>query len=161
MFYISYSETFVGRPPIPPSPIISSSYLDISSAFLQAPISFSDHLHSPTTTLGDGLTSRTPASSPETRLQRIGAFRVLRMVGRNAAELQLSPPYRRLHPVFNVSLLMPAKDPSFTFLPEPADLALPHALGTSIARWIAVALILEHRAGFAGHEYLLRGSRYI
>lgn len=40
-------------------------------------------------------------------VRRLGPFSVVRMVGRNAAKLSLPKSYSRLHPVFNVSLLMP------------------------------------------------------
>ncbi|KAG0143899.1 hypothetical protein CROQUDRAFT_95759 [Cronartium quercuum f. sp. fusiforme G11] len=97
-------------------------------------------------------------TSPGARLPANRSFSGVFMVGRNAAELQLTPPYQRLHPVFNVPLLMPAKDPSLTLLPNPADLASPYTLGNSLAHWMVVSRILRHGVGHTKHEYLLRGA---
>jgi hypothetical protein len=41
----------------------------------------------------------------------IGPFRVIKMVGKNAAELDIQHDYPKLHPVFNVSLLVRYHDP--------------------------------------------------
>ncbi|KAG0151541.1 hypothetical protein CROQUDRAFT_701389, partial [Cronartium quercuum f. sp. fusiforme G11] len=78
------------------------------------------------------------------------------MIGRNAAELLLTPPFSHLHPVFNVSLLMPVQNPS---LPQPPSEPQPiPASVPSSAHWIAISLILGHRVTPSGHEYLLRST---
>jgi hypothetical protein len=48
----------------------------------------------------------------------IGPFKILKMVGKNAAKLELPPVYGRVHPVFHVSLFKTFK-PSGTFSPLP------------------------------------------
>jgi hypothetical protein len=48
----------------------------------------------------------------------IGPFKILKMVGQNAAKLELPPVYDRVHPVFHVSLFKAFK-PSGTFSPLP------------------------------------------
>lgn len=49
--------------------------------------------------------TRHPNSQLDVR--RLGPFLVKRMIVKNAAKLELTTAYSRLHPVFNVSLLMP------------------------------------------------------
>lgn len=49
--------------------------------------------------------TRRPNSKLDVR--QLGPFCVRRMVGKNAAELESTSQFSRLHPVFNVSLLMP------------------------------------------------------
>lgn len=77
------------------------------------------------------------------------------MVGQNAAELKLPPSYSRLHPVFNVSLLMP-----YVANPAEAEVALAApALDTEqfLVSWATTRFILGYRLmGSDLHEYLLR-----
>lgn len=86
-------------------------------------------------------------------VRRLGPFRVIRMVGSNAAELELPRPLQRLHPVFNVSLLMPFVGDS-TVQPTRAP-----------SRWLELAIqdeariktVLDYRVDATGvHEYLVK-----
>lgn len=101
-----------------------------------------------------------PSQRPSSKLdyRRIGPFRVVRMIGQNAARLDLGRAYSRLHPVFNVSLLTPYVDPSIAGRPllSPAP---PLASGPQppIRDWRHVAGILDFRLrGRRLPEYLLR-----
>lgn len=101
-----------------------------------------------------------PSQLPSSKLdyRRIGPFRVVRMIGQNAARLDLGRAYSRLHPVFNVSLLTPYVDPSIAGRPllSPAP---PLASGPQppIRDWRHVAGILDFRLrGRRLPEYLLR-----
>lgn len=86
-------------------------------------------------------------------VRRIGPFPVKRMVGLNAAELILPASLKRLHPVFNVSLLsrfygeeLPLADHSGELSKEGENLA-------------AISFILDYRRTVQGvHEYLIRGG---
>jgi hypothetical protein len=88
----------------------------------------------------------------------VGPFKILRMIGSNAAELQLPVAYSRLHPVFHVSLLQPYKDGgSFTPLPPPPDVV-------DGEPFYKVERILGHRSKRVGRrtiqEYLLQWLGY-
>lgn len=79
------------------------------------------------------------------------------MVGRNAVELRLPTAYSRLHPVFNVSLLMPY----FHDDGDNAPLAAVPELDPlhSFTDWASTRYILDYRSrGFGLHEYLVRDS---
>lgn len=97
---------------------------------------------------------KTKRPSSKLDVQRLGPFPVIRMVGSNAAELAVPKAYSRLHPVFNVTLLMP-------FVPAPHQ---PHTVSTvprpfeeAFTRWVSGRFILDYRCLTPGlHEYLLR-----
>ena len=82
------------------------------------------------------------------------------MIGKNAAELELTAAYSRLHPVFNVSLLMPyiGEDPSILSNATDAPLFQDDLLGHFVD-WAAVTYVLDYRCLTPGvHEYLIRGQ---
>lgn len=103
-----------------------------------------------------------PSSRPSSKLdyRRIGPFRVVHMVGTNAARLDLGKAYSRLHPVFNVSLLMPYVDPLSTGRSAPVAPSLSIFDASPlppIRDWRHVAGILDFRVrGKQSPEYLLR-----
>lgn len=79
------------------------------------------------------------------------------MIGKNAVELELTPAYSRLHPVFNVSLLMPYL-PSDTS-PPPQILDPVKDFPQNFVDWASTAFILAYRCLQPGvHEYLIRGQ---
>ena len=89
----------------------------------------------------------------------IGPFEIIRMVGLNAAELQLPDNYSRLHKVFHVSLLQPYQDGgSFKPLPPPPS------VDDDGAPWYKVEKILGHRTKHSGkrslNEYLIKWRGY-
>lgn len=79
------------------------------------------------------------------------------MVGKNAAELELTAAYSCLHPVFNVSLLMPyTGDRTSSFADPPL---LQDNLLLQFVDWASVTYVLDYRCLTTGvHEYLLRGQ---
>lgn len=96
---------------------------------------------------------RTLRPSNKLDVRRIGPFQVKRMVGKNAAELDLPYSLRRLHPVFNVSLLSP-------FLGEPFPVvdAFEGLLQDKHDAGIAT-FIINYRVTAQGvFEYLVRGG---
>lgn len=98
--------------------------------------------------------TRRPNSKLDVR--RLGPFVVEQMIGKNAAELALPPAYSRLHPVFNISLLMPYLGPVDTT----PDLAPFSQLGTmdQFVDWAAFSYVLDYRMLAPDvHEYLIRG----
>lgn len=90
-------------------------------------------------------------------VRRLEPFLVRRMVGKNAAELKLPSTYSRLHPVFNVSLLMPYNGPED---PSPAKfIESPGTLMNDFVDWAATAYILDYRCVTNNtHEYLIQGT---
>lgn len=101
-----------------------------------------------------------PSTRPSSKLdyRRIGPFRVVHMVGRNAARLDLGSAYSCLHPVFNISLLTPYVDPSISGRPA-VSTALPGSSRAvpTVRDWRHVAGILDfHSRGRRSPEYLLR-----
>src|SRR5258707_15753536 len=73
--------------------------------------------HSPEFKMGDCimvLCCNIQSNQPSTKLdyRRLGPFKVLGQVGKNAFRLQLPTSFLRLHPVFNVNLLERYTDPS-------------------------------------------------
>lgn len=92
--------------------------------------------------------------------RRIGQFRVVRMVGKNAVELSLSAEYARIHPVFDVALVMPVHDPADLIHRNVPGIDPPQAQVRleegRMARWLVVDLIMDHRLTVDGHQYLLR-----
>lgn len=101
-----------------------------------------------------------PSQRPSSKLdyRRIGPFRVVHMVGRNAARLDLGSAYSRLHPVFNISLLTPYVDPGLAGRPQSTPLlpSLTQSL-PPLRDWRHVAGILDFRSrGRMSPEYLLR-----
>lgn len=82
------------------------------------------------------------------------------MVGKNTVDLALPKEYARLHPVFNVALVMPVQD---TTAPLTLDLhsetlhrQVDDSITRDIARWISVGVILDHQLVNSDHQYLLR-----
>lgn len=93
---------------------------------------------------------KTRRNSEKLDYQRIGPFQVVKMVGKNAAQLSLTHEYRMLHPIFNVSLLMPAvfSRESRTDMMASSD--------SRMLGWLAVRSILVHnRDQYGNHKYLL------
>lgn len=88
-------------------------------------------------------------------VQRLGPFRVRRMVGKNAAELDLTQQFSRLHPVFNVSLLMPylsQEDPPAGTIDDAKQDFL-----TDFVDWASTEYIMDYRCLTPDiHEYLIR-----
>lgn len=78
------------------------------------------------------------------------------MVGKNAVRLALSLEYARVHPVFNVSLVMPVirDDTGMGGKLRHVTQSLPQD-EFSIARWLLVDVILDHRFSEGQHKYLL------
>jgi hypothetical protein len=86
----------------------------------------------------------------------IGPFRVDKAIGSQAYRLWLPEPYKRIHPVFHVSLLEPYRrreeDTSIPELPNPQ-------LIEEGARW-TVEKILDRKKTNTGWEYLLQWEGY-
>lgn len=98
---------------------------------------------------------KTKRPSNKLDVRRIGPFRVVRMIGRNAAELDLPPNMSRLHPVFNVSLLMPFTDATTTECDPPRN---PQDFFEDFVDWGPITYILDYCVSRNGiHEYLVRG----
>lgn len=87
-------------------------------------------------------------------VQRIGPFQVNRMIGKNAAELILLANFSRLHPVFNVSLLMPFVADATGILPESTTTQADFV--QDFVAWASFTYVLDYRK-LPGdiHEYLL------
>lgn len=99
---------------------------------------------------------KTKRPSNKLDVRRIGPFTVKRMIGRNAAELILPANLSRLHPVFNVSLLMPYVE-NLSPLTDTPPLD-PQAFFDDFVDWGATTYILNYRTdGHGMHEYLVRG----
>lgn len=100
-----------------------------------------------------------PSTRPSSKLdyRRIGPFRVTKLIGTNAVQLELGSSFHRFHPVFNVSLLTPYIDPTIggrppTTAPQSSTHTIP-----PIHNWQHVAGILDYcNRGRQHHEYLLR-----
>lgn len=98
---------------------------------------------------------KTKRPSAKLDVRRLGPFPVVRMVGDNAAELRLPSGYSRLHPVFNVALLMP-------FVPDTTDgpvlMDAPELDNTqALVDWASARFILDYRQTHVDfHEYLIR-----
>lgn len=77
------------------------------------------------------------------------------MIGKNVVELALTPQFSRLHPVFNVSLLMP-------FVSQgPSEAVEPNITGrdfvTDFLDWATTEYIMDYRCQSTDiHEYLIR-----
>lgn len=102
---------------------------------------------------------RTRRPSQKLDFRRIGPFPVDCMIGKNAVRLILPNEYLILHPVFNVSLIMPYFSGS-SHLSEKEntnDIYDAQAL-KFITDWVAVELIIDHRFKDSSHEYLLRAA---
>lgn len=77
------------------------------------------------------------------------------MIGRNAAELDLPHNMSRIHPVFNVSLLMPFVDTGTQDAQPPKN---PQDFFDEFVDWGTTTYILDYRVDSRGvHEYLVRG----
>lgn len=97
--------------------------------------------------------TRRPNSKLDVR--RIGPFEIRRMVGKNAAELILPKNLARLHPVFNVSLLMPFLKDHHT--PVPQTRLRKEDFLQDFVDWASVSYVLDYRRSLQGvHEYLIR-----
>lgn len=103
---------------------------------------------------------KTRRPSQKLDYRRIGPFPVIRMIGKNAVKLALPKEYARIHPVFNVALVMPFRDNSSRltgdFAPEVLHSQVEDSSTRDIACWISVELILNHRFFNYEHQYLLR-----
>lgn len=88
-------------------------------------------------------------------VRRVGPFLVDKMIGRNAVKLHLSPAFRRLHPVFNLSLItrfVPSVDVS-----RDSDLPILTSLANDFINDGAISNVLAFRRSPLGaDEYLLR-----
>lgn len=103
-----------------------------------------------------------PSTRPSSKLdyRRIGPFRICKIIGSNAAQLDLGSSLHRLHPVFNVSLLTPYIHPSIGGRPASTSPVLAPQSTVPIHNWHHVAGILDYRTrGRTHHEYLLRWLR--
>lgn len=79
------------------------------------------------------------------------------MVGRNAAELELPHTYSQLHPVFNVSLLMPYV--GIDKQPPPVPNASQPDVLNQFVDWASMSYVLNYRCLTPDtHEYLLCGQ---
>lgn len=98
---------------------------------------------------------KTKRPSSKLDVRRLGPFSVIRMVGKNAAEVALPKVYSRLHPVFNVALLMPYFQSSDQSRSPLDDRQVTHM--EAFTSWISGRFILNYRCSSSGvHEYLLR-----
>jgi transposase InsO family protein len=99
--------------------------------------------------------TRRPNSKLDFR--HLGPFKVVEMVGENAARLDIAEHYPKIHPVFNVSLLTAYKDPSahpLRSLPFQSDI---HSVPIEQINWDLFEEVLDHRTPYKGtEEYLLR-----
>lgn len=88
-------------------------------------------------------------------VRRVGPFLVDKMIGRNAVKLHLSPAFKQLHPVFNLSLItrfVPSTDVS-----RVSDLPILTSLATGFINDGAITRVLDFwRASTGAEEYLLR-----
>lgn len=100
-----------------------------------------------------------PSNIPSSKLdyKRIGPFQISKLIGTNAAQLNLGSSYSRLHPVFNVSLLTPYVNPSLGGRPVSAAPSPLSPLSVLIHQWAYVSGILDYRnRSKTRHKYLLR-----
>lgn len=89
--------------------------------------------------------------------RRLGPFQVRQMVGKNSAELELTQAFSQLHPVFNVSLLMPfiSMDKNHPTVPQ----QLEDSFVEDFIDWASISYILDHRCLSPNiHEYLIRDT---
>lgn len=88
-------------------------------------------------------------------VRRIGPFKIKRMIGKNAAELILPANLSRLHPVFNVSLLMP-----YVTNDVSGSLQVPMETRDFVqdfVTWASSSYVLDYRCTLGNiHEYLMR-----
>lgn len=99
---------------------------------------------------------KTKRPSNKLDVRRIGPFKVIRMIGKNAAELLLPDNVSRIHPVFNISLLMPFVDTTSRPLEIPPK--NPQDFFDEFVEWGDITYILDYRRTHDGiHEYLVRG----
>lgn len=98
---------------------------------------------------------KTKHPSSKLDVRRLGPFPVVHMVGDNAVELQLPPSYARLHPVFNVSLIMPFVS-DVAAAPPAADAPL-LADTQALLDWTNSRFILDYKLIRADlHYYLIQ-----
>lgn len=83
-----------------------------------------------------------------------------RMVGKNAVKLILPEEYSRLHPVFNVSLIMSYFTKGTNSQNErPAEGNFSDRDAVEyLTNWVAIEFIVDHRLKNSIHEYLIRAS---
>lgn len=94
--------------------------------------------------------------SPKLDYRRIGPFRISKLIGSNAAQLELGSSFLRLHPIFNVSLLTPYINPEVGGRAT-STAPITQSPPVPIHNWQHVAGILDHRNRGRNHfEYLLR-----
>jgi hypothetical protein len=88
--------------------------------------------------------------------RHLGPFSVIKMIGENAVHLDIKSHYPKLHPVFNISLLTPYKEPTSTSfrtdtIPHPNN----HTCPVAKIDWKFFEEVLAHRSRQKGsNEYL-------
>lgn len=98
---------------------------------------------------------KTSRPSNKLDVRRVGPFPVIKMVGSNAVKLELPPAFRRLHPVFNLSLISRYLPPATT------DRASDLPVVTRLAEYFLSTNTVTHVVGYRRSpdgvdEYLLR-----
>lgn len=87
----------------------------------------------------------------------MGRFALKQMIGKNAVELNLPPAYSRLHPIFNVSLLMPFVGfdeiiPDFSFSSH-------NDFPQNFVDWASMTFVVDYCCLYPRlHKYLIRGN---
>lgn len=102
---------------------------------------------------------RTRRPSHKSDFRRIGPFPVKCMIGKNAVKLVLPDEDSRLHPGFDVSLIMPY----FCKVPLTMKGLLADEISDTdalryLVDWVAIEMIVDHRVENTTHQYLLRAS---
>ncbi|KAI7940067.1 hypothetical protein MJO28_013719 [Puccinia striiformis f. sp. tritici] len=100
--------------------------------------------------------TRRPNSKLDYR--HLGPFSVIKMVGERAVHLDIAEHYPLLHPVFNVALLIPYKDPSSN-VHRTSDPVFPPNHSAPVAKidWKFFGEVLDYRSRRKGSdEYLIR-----
>jgi len=95
--------------------------------------------------------------SPKLRPRWIGPFKISRLAGENAVELQL-PPEIKIHPVFNYDRLKPSIAPPPGFPERETPPSEPILIDGSLE--FEVDRILKHRTNHRRAEYLVRWKGY-
>lgn len=90
-------------------------------------------------------------------VRHVGPFAVVNMFVKNAVKLHLSPAFKRLHPVFNLSLITQYVLP--IGLPWDSDLPIITSLANDVINESAITQVLQFRCSSSGaDEYLLQYS---
>jgi transposase InsO family protein len=89
--------------------------------------------------------------------RHLGPFRVLGMVGSSAVKLDILESYPKLHPVFNLSLVTPYKDPFANRFRSTAVNPAVHDVSLDKIDWTLFSEVLDHRTPQKGtEEYMIR-----